>query len=107
MQAGLLRHTILFQKPEFIKDEFGSNSLVWNDFKTTRASAKINEAGGRTNENNEIIYAYSVRFSIRYFHEDIDEKMRIIWKNRKYRIIGIFPDHEIQRIVIDTELINE
>lgn len=107
MQAGLLKHSILFQKPEFIKDEFGSNSLIWKDFKKTRCSAKINETGGKTNENNEIIYAYSVRFSIRYFHNDIDEKMRIIWKNRKYKIIGIFPDQDIQRIVIDAELIND
>ena len=105
MQAGLLKHIITIEQPVITVDEYGANTLTWQKYKTTRASAKV-ETGGRTNENNEIIFAYSVRFTIRYYH-DITEDMRIIWNNRKYRILGIFPDHDIQRIIIDTELINE
>ena len=105
MIAGNLNEIIKIEKPEIITDDYCANSLFWVMHKETRASVKIDN-GNRVNENNEIVYAYSVTFSIRYYHE-ISEDMRIIWKNRKYRITSIFPDRNIQRIVITTELINE
>lgn len=106
MESGLLRHIIEIQTPVIEKDEYGANTLVWQTLKKTRAAAKI-ENGNRVNENNEIVFAYQVRFSVRYYHQDIKETDRIIFNNKKYRILAIFPDNQLQRIIIDTELINE
>lgn len=105
MQAGLLKSIITIEKPVLTVDDYGSETLTWEVLKTTRASAK-RESGNRVNSNNEIIHDYSVTFSIRFYH-DIDESCRIIWNDKKYRILSIFPDRDIQRIVINAELINE
>lgn len=105
MQAGLLKHIITFEQPVVIEDDYGANSVEWQFYKTTRASVK-EESGNRANENNEIVFNYNVKFTVRHFH-NLSENMRIIWKNRKYRILNIFPDDNIQRIEITTELINE
>lgn len=106
MEAGSLKYNIEIETPVINIDEYGANSLVWEKLKSTRASANI-ENGSRVNENNEIVYAYNVRFSIRHYHTDVTENCRILWNNKKYRILGIFPDSTLQRIIIDTELINE
>lgn len=106
MLAGLLEHRILVEKPELITDEYGAETTVWEILKQTRSSVKI-DSGSRTNENNEIFHDYKVTFTVRYYHTDITEDCRIIWKGKKYRILNIFPDQHIQRILISTELINE
>lgn len=106
MQAGLLNRIITIEKPVLTVDEYGSETLKWELLKTTRASVKI-DSGNRVNSNDEIIHNYSLTFSIRYYHKDVDENCRIIFNNLKYRIISIFPDSNIQRLQITAEKINE
>lgn len=106
MLSGILKTIIDVEQPVVKSDDYGANSLVWEKLKTTRASATI-QTGNRTTENNEIVFGYQVRFLVRYYHKDITEKCRIIWNNKKYRILSIFPDSNTQRIIIDTEMINE
>jgi len=53
----------------------------------TRAKVSYS-SGNRANENNEIVFAYEVLFTMRIYHQ-ISERMRIIWKNREYRILSI------------------
>ena len=106
MLSGILKNIIEIEHPVIKSDGYGANTLVWEKLKTTRASATI-QTGNRTNENNEIFFGYQVRFIVRYYHKNITEKCRIIWNNKKYRILSIFPDTNKQLIMIDTELINE
>jgi len=43
--------------------------------------------------NNEVIWSYQVNFTIRVYHQ-VNEKMRIIWKGKKYRILSIEEDKD-------------
>ena len=45
-------------------------------------------------------------FTIRIYHK-VDERMRIIWEGKKYRILSIEEDRTLQQLTIKTELINE
>ena len=58
------------------------------------------------NENNEIVFAYEVIFTVRIYLQ-ITERMRIIWEGRKYRILSIELSKQIQKLTIRAELINE
>lgn len=105
MNGGRLKYQIIIQKPTIIKDGFGANSIEWEDEITTRADV-TNITGNRTVENDEIIYTYNKDFIIRIYHQ-IDETYRIIWNNKKWRILSIEPDVYRQYLTINTELINE
>lgn len=105
MQAGLLTEVITIQQPIINQDGFGANSISWDNCIFTRASVNYN-SGNRVNENNEIIFAYQVTFTVRVYHQ-INERMRIIWKGKKYRILSIELDKHKQRQIIRAELINE
>ena len=106
MRAGLLTEIIKVEKPVIYTDDFGANTVIWEpSIKQTRAKVTYN-SGNRVNENNEITFAYEVIFTVRIYHQ-INERMRIIWKNRKYRILAIEYNKEQQQQIIKTELINE
>ena len=106
MRAGLLNNIISVEKPEVISDEYGANSLKWvQHIPKTRAKVTYGR-GSRTNENNEITFAYEVIFTIRIYHK-VDERMRIQWEGKKYRILSIQEDRTLQQLTIKTELINE
>lgn len=105
MQAGLLKEVVTIQKPVVNQDGFGANDVNWSDLITTRASVGYN-TGNRVNDNNEITFTYQVTFTVRVYHQ-INERMRIIWQGKKYRILSIELDKQKQRQTIRTELINE
>lgn len=106
MVAGTLKEVISVEKQIAIRDEFGANKLVWvQEIPRTRAKVTYSN-GNRVNENNEIIFAYEVIFTIRIYHH-IEEQYRIIWKNKKYRILSLEPDKAKQQLIIRAELINE
>ena len=106
MRAGLLNKIISVEKPEVVCDEYGANSLKWvQHISKTRAKVTYS-SGSRANENNEITFAYEVIFTIRIYHK-VDERMRIIWESKKYRILSIEEDQSLQQLTIKTELINE
>lgn len=106
MRAGLLNSVISVEKPEVVSDEFGANSLKWvQHIPKTRAKVTYS-SGSRVNENNEIIFAYEVIFTVRIYHQ-IDERMRIRWEGKNYRILSIEEDRQLQQLNIKTELINE
>lgn len=106
MRAGLLTEVITVEEPIIITDDFGAEKEKWVTFiKDTRAKVTYN-SGNRANENGDIFYSYEVLFTVRIYHQ-INEYMRIIWKNRKYRILSIEHNKEQQQQIIKTELINE
>lgn len=106
MIAGALKEVISVEQPKIVKDDFGANKLIWETaIASTRAKVTYT-SGNRANENNEIVFAYNVIFTVRIYHQ-ISENMRIIWKSKKYRILSLESDLSKQQLTINTELINE
>ena len=106
MRAGLLNEIIQVEQPVTTPNEYGANYIQWKTF-ISRTKAQVTyTSGNRLNENNEIIFAYEVVFTMRIYHQ-INERMRIIWKNKKYRILSIEENKQLQTLTVKTELINE
>ena len=105
MNAGRLTEVISIERPSIAQNDVGANSIQWQKHIQTRADVTF-ESGTRATENNEVIFSYNKVFTIRYYH-DIDEKDRIIWNGKKWRILSLEPDKAKQLITIRTELINE
>ena len=105
MNAGRLTEVISIERPSIAQNDFGANRIQWQKHIQTRADVTF-ESGTRATENNEVIFSYNKVFTIRYYH-DIDEKDRIIWNGKKWRILSLEPDKAKQLISIKTELINE
>ena len=106
MKAGLLTETIRIETPETFRNEYGADSKRWETWIGKTKAAVTYNSGNRETENNEIIYSYQVTFTVRIYHQ-INESMRIIWKNKKYRILSIEPNKQKQSLTIRAELINE
>lgn len=106
MRAGRLTEVISVEKPVQRQNEYGATALEWESFISKTKAEVTYSNGNRRNENNEIIFAYEVVFTVRIYHQ-INERMRIIWKNKKYRILSIQENKELQSLTIKTELINE
>lgn len=105
MQAGLLKYNVKIEEPIIVKDNYGSETTVWQLWKNIKADIKYN-SGSRELQNSEIVYNSNVSFIIRYYNE-VNEKMRIEYDSKKYRIISIEADQRLQKKTIITELINE
>jgi len=93
MRAGLLTEVVTVEQPIVVNDNFGANSIQWKPIIINTRAKVTYSSGNRANENNEIVFAYEVLFTMRIYHQ-IDECMRIIWKNRKYRILSIERNRE-------------
>lgn len=106
MRAGRLTEVISVEQPIQNQNEYGATALEWKPFICKTKAEVTYSSGNRRNENNEIIFAYEVVFTVRIYHH-INERMRIIWKNKKYRILSIQENKELQSLTIKTELINE
>ena len=105
MNAGRLSEIIKIQSFEIDKNEYGANGVIWNTKITTRANVQF-QNGNRINENNEVVYTNLISFTIRIYH-NVDEKDRIEWNGKSYKIISIEPNKAKQFLTIKTELINE
>ena len=79
--------------------------MEWSKLIDTRAFVNYT-SGNRMTANNEVVWSHQVNFTIRVYHQ-VNEKMRIIWKGKKYRILSIEEDKDKQKLTIRTELINE
>lgn len=108
MRAGLLSENISIWQPYTGDTSFGKSSKTDYIAYIPKTKARVtNQRGSRANQNDEIVYAYTVTFTIRGYHK-IDERMRIKWQGRFYRILNIVPPtREINEYQIDTELVNE
>lgn len=108
MRAGLLTEIISFYSPYTGETKYGraSKQDYIPTIKETRARV-LNQRGTRQNENNEMVYSYTVTFIVRGYHK-IDEYMRIFWRGKFYRILNIMPpERDRNEYQIDTELVNE
>lgn len=105
MNGGRLNEIISIERPTITKDDYGANKTEWKGIINTRADVQY-ENGSRDTENGEIVFNYTKVFTIRHYHK-VDEKDRIVWNDKRYRILSIEPSKEQQKITIRTELINE
>jgi len=105
MNAGRLNEIIKIQSFEVDKNEYGANGVIWKDKITTRANVQF-QNGNRINENNEVVFTNLISFTIRIYH-NVNEKDRIEWNGKSYKIISIEPNKQKQFLTIKTELINE
>ena len=105
MRAGLLTETILLQESVPVKNEFGATSMECLDYLQTRYNFNFNYFY-MVNQNNEIFSSYTLTFTIWYYHK-VNEQMRIIYQDKKYRILAINSDRTKQSTEIIGELINE
>ena len=100
-----MKHRIEIQKSVGVKDGFGDVVKSWQKHIETKADVLF-KSGNRVKENYEIAPAYDVEFRVRKYH-DVDEKMRVVYLGKKYRIKAIMPNTEKQMLTIITEWINE
>lgn len=106
MRAGVLKDIITIEGLKTLKNEYGEEQTDTYIKKfSTRAYVTFNN-GSRIVDNNELFFSNNTTFTIRYYH-NIAELDRIIWDNKKYRIISIERDIFRQSIKIICELINE
>lgn len=108
MRAGLLSETISIYQPYNRDSKYGvSTKTAFVPFINSTRARIVNQKGTRTTENNEIIYAYTVTFSIRGYHK-VEDYMRIKWKDKFYKILNIVPaTSNYNEIQIETELVHE
>lgn len=107
MQAGSLNEIILVEEQSFEKNpNYGDQKTErWRKKFKTRAKVSY-EHGERTNDNNELFFAATVKFHVRSYC-DIKNLDRIVWLDNKYRILNIEYQRKLMMKVITTELINE
>ncbi|WP_346867466.1 MULTISPECIES: phage head closure protein [unclassified Clostridium] len=84
MAIGDLRHRITFHKLITRVNENGFEIEAWQDYKTVW-SAVSNLSGREYYQAAAIQAEKAVKFLVRYV-EDIDESMRILFRNKQYNI---------------------
>lgn len=105
MQAGLLKYVIDIQAVIKSKDEYGAETEQWQNVIQTKADVRyIN--GSKTLQNGEIINLNQLQFTVRHYL-NINEQMRIIYEEKKYRILSINNDRLMIKKTIIAELIND
>lgn len=105
IRAGLLRDIVTFQAPVITRDAFGEQSTQWVDHLTTRARVIFN-GGTKAERNNEVYNSFNVTFVVRCYH-DINDKMHIVYKGRKYNIESLNEDTQAQQTTLVCTVINE
>ena len=106
MEAGKLTERITIQRPEAVRDVYGSTATVWTDVVANLPAAVNYVRGDREIDNEEIFHGRVTTFSIRW-RGTVNEEMRILWDNLKYRILSIDRRTHRREYLIRTELINE
>lgn len=103
--AGTFRYYINIYKPTLTVGDFGQQTEEFEEFHCTKAAVQF-FTGARDIQNTEVLYNYPVTFEVRMFTR-VDERCRIKFQGRWYRILSIIDDIHLQKKIINTELINE
>ena len=106
MEAGKLTERITIQRPVAVRDVYGSTTTAWTDVVTNLPAAVNYIRGDREIDNEEIFHGRVTTFSIRW-QGAVNEEMRILWNELKYRILSIDRRTHRREYLIRTELINE
>ena len=106
MEAGKLTERVSIQRPDTVRDVYGSTTTVWTDVAVNLPAAVNYIRGDREIDNEEIFHGRITTFSIRW-QGSVNEEMRILWGDLKYRILSIDRRTHRREYLIRTELINE
>lgn len=105
MRAGLMRYRITFQRQVSSETAYSDSEPTYDDCFTTWADIRHN-SGNRSIEANEIVNPFTVKITIRYYHQ-VDYGMTIKHGDVRYRILNINPERSKNCITITAEVINE
>lgn len=105
MRAGSLNENIEILRSVKERDEYGIDKETWQSFAKTKAAVRY-MSGSKTVDVQEVFFAETVEFVIRYYH-NIKPTDRIKYYNQIYRIISINPDKRANSQTLVTELVNE
>ena len=105
MRAGALNENIEILRSIKERDEYGLDKESWQTYVKTKAQVRY-MSGSKTVDVQEVFFAESVEFVIRYYH-NIKPTDRIKYYGQTYRIISINPDKRANSQTIVTELVNE
>ena len=105
MQAGLLKYVIDIQAVNNSKDEYGAETEQWQNVIQTKTDVRYLN-GSKTLQNGEIINLNQLQFIVRHYL-NINEQMRIIYEEKKYRILSVNNDKSMMKKTIIAELIND
>lgn len=105
MRSGLMRDRVTFQSPVRTETAYSASEPTYEDAFTTWAEVRHN-SGNRGVEANEIANPYTVKVTIRYYHE-VSYGMIIVHGDNRYRILDINPERSKNCITITAEVINE
>ena len=105
MRAGSLNENIEILRSIKERDEYGIDKETWQYYCKTKAAVRY-MYGSKTVDVQEVFFAETVEFIIRYYH-NIKPTDRIKYYNQLYRIISINPDKRNNSQTLVTELINE
>ena len=105
MKAGILKEKFDVYINKEVITEFGNKQSNWEKLYSVRCAVK-NNGGGRTIENNEIVYPYTKEFIVRHYIQ-LAETYRLKYNDKFYRIISIEPNKYYNDKIIIAEQINE
>lgn len=104
LNFGNMRYVIEVQESITSKDQYGSQVEVFSTIYTLRAQIKY-VSGNKGLNNEEIFTSQVVQFFTHY--RDINEKMIILFNDKKYKINFIEELGFKEGLSINCELINE
>jgi len=87
IQIGNMRYQIDIQYSTIIKDDYGSPSETWVTAFLLRRAVKY-VSGNKAIDTDEVFSSQTVQF-ITHYRGTINEKMRILFSGKKYRILFI------------------
>lgn len=104
LNAGELDQRITLQEPPAGLDDLGQAEGDWTDL-LTDISAKVDTRPGQeffaAGQDHD---TYPATFSIRY-REGLHERMRVVWRERIYHLVGGPIDVKGQRVRIDLQCV--
>lgn len=105
MKAGTIQYPIDIYKPFVEKNEFGDQITVYKKAIHTRSKI-VYDGGGRTNDEGDMTYIYTITFEVRRYHK-ISEYDQVHYMDKKFIILSIEHNKKEQKQVLVCQLINE
>jgi len=107
MNAGELREEVVVLRPVEARDDFGAQTLTWEEQQTLRMKV-VSQSGMKADEQHEVVQSYSVVFFCYYWMRgSLTERHLLEWEGRRYRITSIAGNVRRNELQIVTEQVNE
>lgn len=105
MRAGLLKENIEIWQKSLTTNDYGEETEIWSLKYSTKARL-VHNGGSRVIENEGVFFSHTKTFEVRDY-VPVDDYDRIVWNNKKYRILNIEPDRTQMKLTIKAELIDD